>query len=96
MRWSACLLAVEALAQFGEQQREVLLVFGTEDVAVADLAGVLPVDVEAVELVALDEADGACDEARAGARGERRVGEAAGPGPAADRDEDLERRDCRA
>jgi len=54
---------------------------------------VLKVDVEPVEAVVCDERDGALDEAGAACRGRDRAGEAAvlGVGPAADREEDLER-----
>ena len=88
----ARLFSVETLAKLGEQESEVLFVFGPEGVAIAGLTGILPVDVEAVELIAFDEADSAGDKAltRLGREGD--VGEGARPGPAAYGDQDSETR----
>ncbi len=69
------LFAVEALAKFGEQQGVVLFVLGTEGVAIPRLIWILPVDVQPVEFVPLDEADGAVNEACTRARGEGGIGE---------------------
>ena len=59
-------LLVEALAKLLEEQRVVLLVLGAEMISGADLAWVLPVDVESVEIVAVDELDDAVDEESCG------------------------------
>src|SRR5260370_2451560 len=53
-------------------------------------AGVLPIDVEAVEVVFGDEVHRAIDEDLAALLCQRGVGEVFGPGPATYRDEDLE------
>lgn len=88
----ARLFSVETLAKLGEQESEVLFVFGTEGVAIAGLTGILPIDIEAVELIAFDKADGAGDKPRTTLGRERDVGEGARPGPAAYRDEDSQPR----
>ncbi len=83
-------LLVEAGTQFPEQEYEVGAVFGAGLVARAGHAGVLPVDIEAVEIVLLEEGQGAIDELATRDRGEGGVREAAGAEPATDGDHQLE------
>ena len=83
-------LLVEGLPQLGHQAGEVRLVLGAEHISVPDHSGVLPVHVEAVQVVAEDERDRALHEGLAARGGEGGVGEALGPRPAADRDEELQ------
>ena len=81
-------LPVESRAQVRHERGEVLLVLRPVRVAVTGEPGVLPVHVEAVEVVAPHEVDRARDEDAAALRRERRVREPFRPGPAADRDQD--------
>ena len=53
---------IEAPAQVLKQQRVVVLVFRAEAVPCPRLGGKLPVDVEAVEMIAVDELDCAVNE----------------------------------
>jgi hypothetical protein len=85
-------LRVEPGPQVGHERGVARPVLRSMRVPVAGKARVLPVDVEPVEVVAADELHGARDEAPPPFGRERRVGEAAGPGPAANRDQDLELR----
>ena len=73
-----------------EKQSVVLFIFRAELVVIAVEAGVLPIDVDPVEVVFSDEIHCAIDEDLAALLCQRGVGEVFGPGPAAYRDEDLE------
>ena len=81
-------LPVEGGTQVRHERGEVLLVLRPVGVAVPREPRVLPVHVEAVEVVAPHEVDRARHEHPPAPRGERRVGEALRPGPPADRDQD--------
>ncbi len=83
-------LAVEGRAQAGHEGGEVLLVLRPVRVVVAGQARVLPVHVEAVEVVAPHEVHGARDEHATALRGQRGVREPLRPRPAADGHQDLE------
>ena len=84
--------AVERAPELGHERGEVLLVLRPMHVAVAGQTRVLPVHVEAVEVVPADKGHRAGDEAGAALRGQGGVRKAPGPGPAADGDEDLQLR----
>jgi hypothetical protein len=75
-------LLVQGRAQLRHGRAEVLLVLGPVHVAVAGQARVFPVHVEAVEVVAAHEVDGALHELRAALLREDGVREVLGPGPA--------------
>ena len=84
--------AVERRTQLRHQRGEVLLVLRPMRVAQPREARVFPVDIEAIEIVALHEGDGALDEAAPALGRQYGVRKTAGPGPAAHRDEDGELR----
>ena len=82
---------IELRSKFLQQQRVVRLVFGPVHIASEAAADrILPVDVDAVEVVGADEVHAALCKRRAGGRCERGVTEQAAPGPSADRNQRLD------
>ena len=88
MAVSGAAFGIERLPQVRHHRGEVLLILRTVDVVVAAQTWVLPVDVDAVDLVPAHERDHAVGETAAALGGECRVREVIGPGPAADGDQD--------
>jgi hypothetical protein len=84
-------LLVETVAKLFKEKRVVLLVLGAEMIAGAYQAGVLPVDVESVEVITIDELNDALDEEISTRFGEGHVGKIARPQPSSDGDEHCER-----
>ena len=83
MAADACALFVKAFAQFFQQQRVGLLVFRTDGGIGVRVAGIFPVDVNAVQVVAVNHSDGGIDKATPAFGGDRHVGKACGSIPTA-------------
>ena len=82
---------VQVKPKLFQQQGVVLLIFRTNPVSGIGVSGVLPVDVDAVQIVLSDEGDGAFRKSFSTLGRERKIGEAGGASAtAADRDQHLQ------